>query len=247
MWMLALACTTRVEPDAPPAEDPTPAWNERLGQIVDDQGFVDYEGLRRDPSALSAYVAWLARPQDLTGPARLAMLMNAYNAFVLEGVLRNWPLSSVREVKLGLVQLGGGGFFVGQRFLLEGSWVSLTDLENTQIREAYQDPRVHAGINCASAGCPPLPATLWVGETLDGDLDAAMTRFVQTRTSVDGDQLVLSQIFEWFDSDFIGWGQAESLCAYTARFEPAHQPIAEAGCPHTFTPYDWSLNAADGP
>ncbi len=244
MLLLALGCTTRVDPGGPPAQDPSQDWQARLSQVVIEDGLVDYQDLRGDREALGAYVAWLSQPQEVQGPARLAMLMNAYNAFVLEGVLRNWPLESVRDVKLGLLKLGGGGFFVGQRFLLEGRWVSLSDLENSQIREGFQDPRVHAAINCASAGCPPLSPTLWAAETLDPELDRAMTRFVQTRTRVDGDQLVLSQIFEWFGDDFTGWGQAESLCAYTARFEPTHQALADAGCPHRFEPYDWSLNAA---
>ena len=244
MLSLLLACTTRLQPPTAPSEDPTQAWEQRLSEVVSAEGFVRYEELRRDPSALSAYVAWLAQPQPVQGQERLAMLMNAYNAFVLHGVLANWPISSVQDVEFGFLKLGGGGFFVGQRFLLEGQWVSLHALENEQIREAYREPRIHAAINCASAGCPPLPPVLWKAETLDEELELAMTTFVQTRTRVEGEELVLSQIFEWFGSDFTDWGQAQTLCHYTARFEPEHQALAEAGCPHRFEPYDWSLNQA---
>ena len=213
---------------------------------MSDEGLVNYEALSEDREALDDYLAWLAVAPDppLEGEAALARAVNAYNAYVLVGVLENWPLESVRDVQVGLYALAGSGFFKGLRFTWDGEIIDLHDFENDTIR-GFEDPRIHGAINCASAGCPPLRRGLYQGHNLDAELDDAMARFIRERSRIDDDQAVFSEIFSWFESDFLEWGEAETLCHYVAGFDSTYEALAEEGCPHRFESYDWSLNNTD--
>jgi hypothetical protein len=84
--------------------------DELLGAVVDAGGRVDYDRLREpeQQQRLSNAVQFVANHSPLvpadagmfdTRNKRLAFYMNAYNALVLWGVIRNWPLASVHECK----------------------------------------------------------------------------------------------------------------------------------------------------
>lgn len=243
---LLLACSQTIAPGTAPSHDPSADWDATLARVVKRSGNVDYDALEADPDALDDYIGWLAVTPDPIpeGDAALARSINAYNAFVLKGVLANRPLTSVRDVSVGIFAFSGAGFFKGLRFTYDDDVVDLSGFENEHIREDFKDPRVHAAINCASAGCPPLRAALYTSQDLNAQLDAAMTTFIATRSRIEGEEAVFSEIFSWFNSDFIDWGESATLCDYAAGFDPAYAPLAEAGCPHRFEDYDWSLNAA---
>jgi hypothetical protein len=98
----------------------------------------------------------LAQGSAPTGDQGLAEPINAYNAFILLGVLDRGIEQSVQELRVGLFPKGGAGFFVGLRFQYRGQWFSLRAFENDHIREGFKNPRINAAINCPSAGCPPL-------------------------------------------------------------------------------------------
>lgn len=242
-------CRPVVEGSAPQG-DPSPAYAELLARVVTANGLVDYELLRQDDAPLRAYVGWLGLdPGPLSEAEAFARGINAYNAFVLLGVLEHWPLKSIKDVKIGILPSFGAGFFVAQRFRLNGQLVNLKGFEDTQLREAHRDARVHGAINCASIGCPPLSAELFEAERLDAQLTAAMTRMVAQRVRVepgpDGKvEVVFNELFSWFQDDFLSWNGSASLCHYVADFDASYKPLAEAGCPHRFESYDWSLNAS---
>lgn len=242
--LLLLACSQTLEVPGPPPADAEAAWQSTLAAVVSPAGLVRYEALRERRASLDGYLAFLAQnPGPLSEDEALARSINAYNAFVLAGVLDRWPIDSVRDVHVGLFRAFGAGFFKGLRFRLDGESIDLDTLERQRVRTG--DPRVHAALNCASMGCPPLRAELWRAESLDADLDAAVRRMLETRVSVDGDTLVFSEIFDWFEDDFLV--DAPDICAWAARYRPDWQSFADAGCPHRFAPYDWSLNAAVAP
>ena len=243
LLLLTLACATRVAPTIDAEE--SARYPAVLAESVQTDGTVDYAGLRRERASVAAYVASLAEGEGPLGEEGLAEAINAYNAFVLLGVLDQSIGESVQELRVGLFPQGGAGFFVGLRFHYRGQWLSLRALENKHIRAGYKDPRIHAAINCASAGCPPLSAQLYGEEDLDAQLEHAMGRFIAERNRIEDEKAVFSQIFEWFESDFVDWGEAENLCEYAARYDSAYAPLAESGCPHRFEPYDWSLNQAE--
>ncbi len=206
-----------------------------LARIVDAHGRVDYDRLLRERAALDAYVAWVAiAPLDWEdlGDRDLAFLVNAYNAWVLYGVLQDAPPRDVEEHKLE--------FFLRRRFRIAGRWIPLHWLEHRVIRANYDEPRVHFALNCASQGCPPLLNRRYDRYRLEQDLAAAEARTLDDARYVRwaGDELQVSALFEWFAEDF-----EPSPEAYLRRARPGW-PWSER-TQLSFLPWDGSLNRAE--
>lgn len=224
---------------------------------------VDYEAVRAEEPELRRFVATLAEvgPESTpdrfrTEPERLAYYLNAYNALVLFGVVDNWPISSVHDVRGWLDPRAGFGFFYGLRFPLDQRSTNLYDLENGVIR-GFLDARIHAAINCASASCPALQGYAFESEALDEQLDEVTRAFCSSPTHVRVDEaagtLRLSAIFDWYRSDFEEHarrlGRSATLVGFITAF--ADPSVAEAvgradaeGFEVEIDAYDWSLNAA---
>ena len=188
-------------------------WTAVLSRFVDERGLVDYAGLARDRGVFDHYIAAVETVSPMTDPEQfpdrnheLAYYINAYNTLVFKGVLERSPEDdSVWKGSL----VSGYGFFVGMKVTVGGDTTNLRKLENKVIREQYQDPRIHAALNCASMSCPRLPQQAFTAERLDEQLDAAIKEFVSDERHVRVDEaertVYLSKIFDWFESDFIGY------------------------------------------
>jgi hypothetical protein len=208
---------------------------------------VDYDRLGARRAMLDGYL------QDLsTAPVAalgrndaLALWVNAYNACTLRVVLDNRPLTSIRD-------LDGGKPWSVPRCAVGGALLSLDHIENQEIRPRG-DGRVHAVVNCASKGCPPLPPVPLVGADLESQLDSAARRWVATN-AVDrsGGGLRLSEVFRWYAADFARWAGAVPLADATAaaglRFVAAYGDAETASAATagvvapTWATYDWALN-----
>jgi hypothetical protein len=202
----------------------------------------DYAGMARDREALKAYLDSLSKvpaaefegwPKD----ERKAFLINAYNAFTVEKILTRWPdIDSIWD--FGRIF---GNPFRDDFFRLLGKPMTLDGIEHGMLRKpgAYDDPRVHYAVNCASIGCPMLREEAYVAARLDAQLDEQAVRFLSDRSRNrfrDG-RLEVSKIFDWFKQDF------EPREKYFARYARALGYSGEAA-PIRFLDYDWTLNAS---
>ena len=206
-------------------------------------GYVDYEGIRADP-AFVEFLAQLAEKPDATetetdSKATLALLINAYNAFAIKGILDGHSPVSLP---------GRHRYFKSLKYQLRGESISLEDLAATRI-STQGDPRIHFAIVCASISCPRLWSHAYLPGQLDEQLDAAAKRFVNdiTRNRFDVAQRIafVSQIFESFQAEFAR--SAGSVPAYMARYasDGAVQAALEDGRLRVkFLPYDWELNGS---
>jgi hypothetical protein len=209
---------------------------------------VRYADLARDRAALNAYLTELsavtrAEFSRWTPEQRMAFLINAYNAFMIEKVLSRYPdLGSVWD--FGKVF---GNPFKDRFFVLLEKSSSLDDLEHDNLRKNHREPRVHFALNCASVGCPMLREEAYVGARLERQLEEQAARFLSDRTRnrlADG-RLEVSKIFDWYKEDF------EPRPAYFARYARAladdaqgQAVIASGKAPLSFLDYDWTLNDA---
>ena len=251
-----IACSTSVPTPQAPRHDPTAAWESLLGRIVTPEGLVRYDLLQADSGPLQQFIGWLAvhGPETdgfrlLDDNRRLAWHLNAYNAFVLWGVLQHSSsglLHSVNDVP---------GFFWKFDFGQDGERISLFSYETRVILPTYQEPLAHGALNCASRSCPPLRAELYSATNLQEQLEDQMRRWVDspdpTRAAVSWDdtlhQFAFSQIFDWYSRDFRDWGAADDPCRAVRAYATGdlkERLLSHPDCPHTFYPYDWSLNAA---
>jgi hypothetical protein len=244
----------------PPEGFDTEWWNGALMRWVEEDR-VDYNRVLDDAQDLRRFAATLAVLGPSTTPERfqteaerLAYYINAYNALTLLGVVDNWPISSVHDVRGWLNPRAGFGFFYGLRFSLDGGEINLYDLENGVIR-GFRDARIHAAINCASNSCPPLAPYAYDPAELDEQLDRVTRAFCSSPLHVGIDdetgEIRLSSIFDWYRADFEEHarrlGRSPTVEDFILAFAEssvadALERAREAGFELVFQPYDWGLN-----
>jgi len=264
----------RIAVEAPlPASFPTDGFShdtfaELLQTYVSADGRVDYARWHDTPghvAALDTYLAAINAYSPDSTPERfptrndeLAYWMYGYNAWVIKGVLMNWPLTSVTDVKAPLEVVKGMGFFFQLRFPFGGEHMSLLKVENDRIRKGFRDPRIHFVLNCASESCPVARPELPTGNELQELLAAAAVEFVNDSDNVfvDHDRRIvfLSTIFKWYEKDFVnhmvalGRPANHGLLDYvgTVAEAPLLGDLQRAtDYVIEFRDYDWALNGRD--
>ncbi|MBP6637263.1 MAG: DUF547 domain-containing protein [Sulfuritalea sp.] len=260
LGLLILACATLAR--AQGFDHSHAAWHALLAKHVKpfnngNASAVDYTAIKVEQAALKAYLGTLKAVSEAdygkwSRPQRLAFLINAYNAFTVELILSKYPdLESIKDL---------GSVFSSpwkkKFFSLLGQERSLDDIEHGMIRApgAFDDPRIHVGVVCASIGCPMLRPEAFTPEKLDAQLDDGMKRFLadgtRNRHDAASGRLLVSKIFDWYGKDFEkGHKSYDSLKATFARHaaQLAATPEAQAKVRSgdyklEFLDYDWKLN-----
>ncbi len=220
---------------------------------------VDYAALKGERATLDGYVDRLAKlPQadleKLPRAEQMAFWIDAYNAITLKTVIDAYPiegsgLSGLRYPKNSIRQLGDQWT---RKHTIANQQLSLDDVENKILRPTFKDPRVHAAINCASKGCPPLRSEAFVGARLDAQLADQMKRFVtdgvRNQIDVKAKKVLLSSIFDWFGEDFGTKQDQRAILSFLAKNGPADwKPFLDGFDPGDvdFLDYDWALNDVD--
>jgi hypothetical protein len=240
---------------AQPFDHSHKAWDELLKKHVAvlpgaKASQVRYAGFARERAALKAYLDSLSSVSETEFSGwpreqRMAFLINAYNAFTVEKVLTRYPdLKSIRD--FGTVF---GNPWKDRFFRLFGREASLDGIEHEMLRKpgAYDDPRVHFAVNCASVGCPMLREEAYAGPRLDRQLEEQAVRFLsdRSRNRYANGRLEVSKIFDWFKDDFAG--REKFLGRYAQGLADApdgRAAVAEGRAPLSFLEYDWTLNDA---
>jgi Protein of unknown function, DUF547 len=215
------------------------AYDRLLKRYVNSQGLVAYEKWKssaEDMKALDDYLAqFAAAGNPARGNERSASLVNAYNAFTLQWILKNYPTESIWELKRS---------FKEKRHKLGGAIVSLDDIENDMLRPEF-GWRTHAVLVCAARSCPPLEQSAY---NADG-LDEQVTRAYRTWLSrpdlneffPDKNEAAVSSIFKWFKGDFDNAGGVKAVIAKYAA--ASARPLLERpDSKITYKPYNWGLN-----
>ena len=227
---------------------------------------VQYAGFQLERAALKSYLGSLSKVtrQEFDGWSKAqqaAFLINAYNAHTIDKILMRFPdIKSIWD--FGKIF---GNPFKDRFFTLLGRESSLDQIEHETLRKpgAYDEPRVHFAVNCASIGCPMLREEAYVAARLDAQLEEQARRFLSDRTrnryNGEAGRLEVSKIFEWFKEDWTSGyrgfegksAPARSREQYFAGYAPLlaerleHRKIVEEQrAPIQFLDYDWALNDA---
>lgn len=225
-------------------------WDYLLKMYVTD-GLVDYEGMDRD-HGFRQYVQQLgqAHPEKLSKDAdRLALLCNAYNAFVINGVISHKIKTTVDDFTVKKV-----GFFSLKEHVFAGKTVRLNDIEHTMIRGKYKEPRIHMALVCAARSCPSLRPEAYVGATIERQLEDQARLFANSpkhvRFDADAKKIRLSAILKWYGDDFKDAGGYLKFLAERAKDKKLAKALKEADAGNVkvaFNSYDWTLNAQKKP
>ncbi len=237
------ACFTGTPPSLTGSLPPDyKVWNKILEKYVNDNGDVDYEGLKQDSMILKTFLDTLAtRSPDEASWSReeqIAYWINAYNAFTLKLIIDHYPLGSIKDIGSS-IQIPFVYSPWDIKFIkIHGQALDLNDIEHGILRRKFDEPRIHFAVNCASRSCPPLRREAYSAEKLNAQLDDQARRFINdpSRNKITKDDAFVSKIFQWYGSDFTKSG---SLKVYVNKYSKIK---IDPGAEIKFMFYDWSLN-----
>lgn len=212
-----------------------------LKSFVDAEGLVDYRGLKQEPAALNAYIAAIREApfSDLGRNEKLALLINAYNAFTLQLILENYPLGSIQDIP-------NKKRWDDSRWVIGGQTYSLNQIEHEQIRPKFIEPRIHFALVCAAVGCPKLRQEAYSGSRINEQLDDQMRTIHANerwfRYKAGDSSVHLTQLYNWYAGDFAQ--TAGSPLEFAASYSTAlKQALVSGNKPKIeWLDYDWSLN-----
>ena len=208
-------------------------------------GVVDYQSLR-ETQALTPEVLWLSTSKlPIDQQDQKAFWINAYNLLTLDLIVDHPEISSIRD-------LHNGEPWKKEIFVVAGQSITLDEIEHKILRP-LGDPRIHAALNCASRGCPPLQSFAYQGKTLDTQLDLACRNWMATNAYfLSTSQLQLNSIFQWFKEDFEIYREPipklnknmQGVVGFIIAYSDGNtqKELRERPYKITFSEYDWQLN-----
>lgn len=231
------------------------AWNAFLAAYVVEGG----DGINRlrygavsetDRQTLDAYIDRLADTaiSQYDRAEQFAFWINLYNALTVKVILDSYPVESIRNIDIspGLFASGPWG---AELITIEGTALTLDDIEHRILRPIWQDPRVHYAVNCASIGCPNLQPKAFTAANTDALLNQGAREYINHPRGFsvgDRGRVRASAIYKWFAEDFGGSERAVLDHARKFAAPPLNAKLEEATGIAGYD-YDWSLNDAANP
>jgi hypothetical protein len=195
---------------------------------------------------LDEYLAYIAKVDLLSVNynGRLALFLNAYNAFAVDMVLSNLCDTHLCSSILSVPNVPfGQTVWKWKRFTVGGHQVSLDNIEHGLVRPTYKTPLVHAGMNCASVSCPDLHIRAYEEKTVF-EMLANHSKFWlanEKKGSTCRNQsptIKLSKIFDWYKADFEGY-EDSGMLGFLEHFGGCKDP---RGKDIEYLDYNWDLN-----
>ncbi len=197
-------------------------------------GLVDYAAIKNNPDALNEVLEMASNisvSKDQADEYK-AFWINGYNLLVIDGVIKKYPIKS---------PLDQPGFFDKEKKNLAGEVVTLNDIENKLLRKNFpKEARFHFVLVCGGLGCPPIINEAYVPSKLDEQLERQTTKAINDPKFIrlQKNKLKISQIFEWYKSDFEHEGKVtDFINKYRSEKLPEKVKVS-------YYPYDWTLNEA---
>ncbi len=251
---------------AAPAAEPWPLWerhDESSRQVVDQAPWARFlrtyltpgaGGVARvayarvtpaDRQALEADLVRLAASpvSTFTRAEQRAYWTNLYNQLTIVVVLRHMPTPSITSINLS-PGLFSSGPWDAKLIQVEGTKLSLNDIEHRILRPIWRDPRTHYTVNCASIGCPNLAGEPYTAANMAAALDRGARDYVNSPrgASVQAGRLTASKIYDWYQSDF--GGSERGVIAHLKQYAgPELARSLEGVSTVRAYEYDWALNA----
>jgi hypothetical protein len=236
-----------------------------LAAYVDEQGRVDYAGIKARRNLLDEYTAALAALDAKALAAadeadQIALWINAYNAYTLQVIVDHYPID-VQETSdfpsNSIQQIPS--VWDAFTFDVAGDLRSLNQIEHDVLRKRFNEPRIHMALVCAAIACPPLRGEPYTGERLDEQFDDQSRQFLalERNLRIDGlkGNVYLSSIFDWFAEDFAGLvdiedipgdhdAREQGILKFVSRYvsDEDRKYVLSGTYAVSFVDYDWRLN-----
>lgn len=201
--------------------------------IVD--GRVEYESLKYNSDLLNETLT-IAATMDINTldlNSYKAFWINTYNLLVIKGILNNYPMKSVQEIK---------GFFDNKSYQVANQDMTLKFIEKNMLRKVLKEPLLNFVLVCAANGCPPLINKAYMPEYIDEQLDN------QTKISINNPNFIrinektktieVSEIFDWYKDDFLD--NNGRIIDFINKYRKVK---IDVNYKVSYYKYDWSLNS----
>lgn len=221
-------------------------YDTMLKKYVSD-GTVDYLKLKKNDLVIfEQYINNLAKVSltNLNKNEQKAFWINTYNALTIYTVLKHIPDNGLLA-NLFSIQLIPG-FFDKITYTVAGEILTLNDIEKEKLRKIFQDPRIHFVLVCASRSCPKIQNSAFKEIGLDEVLDNATQIFIRdtarNRLNQKNNVLYLSEIFHWYDSDFIA--SAGTAVGFVKKYigKEGSDYLSTHAVKVQYLFYDWLVN-----
>ncbi len=216
----------------------TSVFNDLLQKHVTKQGIVDYD--KFNGQKLRKYTIYLenTKPKKTWSVNKQkAFWMNAYNAYTITLILHAKYSKNLKNSIMNIKRKGKSAWKIPYA-KIGGKTYTLDYIEHQILRKKLFDPRIHVGVNCASASCPKLSNIAFTENNVDKELERLMKEFVNnsSKNKIYNKNVQISSIFDWFQDDFTKNG---SLIAYLNTYSKIKiSPKAKI----SYLKYDWTLN-----
>ena len=198
-------------------------------------GRVEYESLKFNSDSLNETLK-MAAVMDISTlnlNQYKAFWINTYNLLVIRGILDDYPMKSVQNIK---------GFFDRKTYLVAGQDMTLKFIEKNMLRKVMKDPLLNFVLVCAANGCPPLINRAYSPEYIDDQLAS------QAKISINNPNFIhinektktieVSEIFDWYKDDFLDNNARIIDFINKYRKDKIDETFVVS-----FYKYDWGLNA----
>ncbi|MEH6406973.1 MAG: DUF547 domain-containing protein [Leeuwenhoekiella sp.] len=207
-------------------------WTDLLQKHVNNAGYVDYDGFKKDRPALDKYLDKLASldpDNDWSVQELLAYYINLYNANTVKLILDNYPTKSIQDIK---------GAFTKGFIPINNRELSLGGLENGILRK-MNEPRVHFAINCASVSCPKLLNEAYTAAKINEQLDMVTKGFINSdKNDISASNPKVSSLFDWYKKDFIT-DKTPTVIDFINQYSNTK---IKSGTTLQYKDYNWNLN-----
>jgi len=214
-------------------------FNGLLKKNVTETGFVNYENFIADSLKLNSYLQLIETnyPNEKTWSREeiMAYWINAYNAYTIQLIIRNYPLESIKDIQPGVAFINSVWDI---KFIsIEGQTLDLNNIEHNILRK-MEEPRIHFAVNCASYSCPKLLNEAYTANKLEKQLQQQAIDFINdaTRNKITTESAQISSIFNWFTGDFTKNGILKEFINTYSEVKISEDTKIE------FMEYDWRLN-----
>ncbi|MBK0382931.1 DUF547 domain-containing protein [Pedobacter sp. SD-b] len=199
-------------------------------------GKVDYGAFVKDKAALESYITYLGKidAAKLSKNDQTAYWVNAYNASVIDKIVRNYPTKSIENID------GGKAFDEKLPFKFNGESLSLNDIEKKKLMGSdLFDARIHFAVNCAAVSCPTLQNLAYTGANIQSFLTSNTKAALANPAfnKISKEKASLSKLFDWYKADFV---KAEgSVINFVNKYSSTK---IDKNTKIDYLEYNWALN-----
>jgi hypothetical protein len=205
-----------------------------LGKHVNSSGNVNYAAFKKDKAKLEEYIEVLKNnpPESSWSKNKeMAYWINLYNALTIHSILEKYPVNSITDLE-------GGKVWDKKIIVIDGNNLTLNNIEKDKLLKRFKESRVHFAVNCAAASCPALLNKAWTEDNVQRYYAKQTKVFINNSAYnlVSAKSIEVSQIFNWYASDF---GGSDQVIPYFQKYSDTE---IKDDAKVSFKEYDWKLN-----